>query len=248
VIFDRSTGYNDPVTTTFLMALLLGLRHAADPDHLTAVSTLLLNEERSGPRRAALLGLAWGVGHATTLCAFGLPVILFSRHLPEAVQQGAEVVIGAIIVLLAARLLVRWWQGYFHLHPHRHGSTYHVHGHTHRRREEASEHPIDHAHAHPQRLGRSPAGSFGVGLVHGIGGSAGAGVLLMASTDSQVEGAVALVVFAGATALSMSLLSLAFAGTLAHGAVRRRLSQLVPVFGTAGLLFGVWYSVGALLG
>jgi len=97
-------------------------------------------------------------------------------------------------------------------------------------------------------LGRSPAASFGIGLVHGIGGSAGAGLLLMGTVSGKTEGLAALLVFALATAVSMSLLSVAMVQTLAQPAIRRRVPQLIPVLGTAGLLFGVWYSVGALQG
>jgi cytochrome c biogenesis protein CcdA len=234
--------------TPLLMALLLGLRHATDPDHLTAVSTLLLDDRDGGSRRAAVLGLAWGVGHATTLTAFGLPVILFSRLLIEPVQRSAEALIGVLIVLLAARLLWRWRQGHFHAHLHRHGPVYHVHPHLHTGPDNAGEHPLQHTHAHADTLGRSPAESFGIGLLHGIGGSAGAGVLLVGMTGGKLEGVVALVVFAAATAASMSLLSVAFAQALARGAIRRRLHEVVPILGSAGVVFGAWYSLGALRG
>jgi cytochrome c biogenesis protein CcdA len=232
--------------TPLIMALLLGLRHATDPDHLTAVSTLLLNERHGGTRRAAVLGLAWGLGHATTLTGFGLPVILFSRFLTEPVQRAAEAVIGVLIILLAARLLWRWRQGYFHLHAHRHGSVYHAHPHVHTGHGAEREHPLEHTHSHPDSLGRSPAGSFGIGLLHGVGGSAGAGMLLVGMSGGKAEGVVALLVFAAATAVSMSLLSIALAHALAHGAVRRRLHELVPILGAAGVLFGAWYSLDAL--
>ncbi|HEX2251523.1 MAG TPA: hypothetical protein VHH32_14340 [Gemmatimonadales bacterium] len=232
--------------TPLLMAVLLGLRHATDPDHLTAVSTLLLNDRGSGSRRAAVLGLAWGLGHGTTLIALGLPVILFSRFLTEPVQRAAEVIIGILLVLLATRLLWRWRQGYFHVHPHRHGSVYHAHPHVHTRSEGERDHPLQHAHSHPDALGRSPAESFGMGLLHGVGGSAGAGVLLVGMAGGKAEGLIALLVFAGATAASMSLLSIAFAHALAQGAVRRRLHELVPILATGGVLFGAWYSLAAL--
>jgi cytochrome c biogenesis protein CcdA len=235
-----------PVTTYLLLALLLGLRHATDPDHLTAVSTLLLNEERQGTRRAAFLGLAWGLGHATTLSAFGIPLILFSRHLPESAQRAAEVLIGALIVFLAGRLLLRWLRGCFHVHPHSHGTVTHVHPHVHERAHGMHAALADHTHSHAERLGRSPAASFGLGMVHGIGGSAGAGVLLMGAAGSRMDGMLALLVFAAATAGSMTLLSTAFAHALGRGPVRRRLAELVPVLATAGLIFGVWYSLGAL--
>jgi hypothetical protein len=63
-----------------------------------------------------------------------------------------------------------------------------------------------------------------------------------------MQGAVALLAFAGATASSMAILSLAFAHTLGRHRIRRHLAELVPVFAIAGLIFGVWYSVGALQG
>lgn len=232
---------------SLVVALLLGLRHATDPDHLTAVSTLLLNEEENGPRRAGLLGLSWGLGHATTLFGFGLPVVLFRKYLPGPVQHGAEAMIGAVVVMLALRLLVRWQRGYFHAHIHRHGSISHIHPHLHEH-PRGSVHSAHHNHAHDDTLGRSPLASFGIGLVHGIGGSAGAGVLLIGAVTGKTQGVAALLVFAAATAASMSILSIGFAHALALSPIRSRLTELVPVFGTAGVLFGAWYSVGALQG
>jgi hypothetical protein len=55
-------------------------------------------------------------------------------------------------------------------------------------------------------------------------------------------------VFAAATASAMALLSLAFAHLLGRRGIQSHLAELVPVFATAGLIFGVWYSVGALRG
>jgi ABC-type nickel/cobalt efflux system permease component RcnA len=245
--FRPGTRYNAAVLTPILMAILLGLRHATDPDHLTAVSTLLLNENQGGHRRAALLALSWGLGHGTTLVVFGIPVVLFSRFLTEPLQQSAEVLIGLVIVALAARLLVRWRRGYFHAHPHNHGSILHIHPHVHEHAS-AQEHPIHHSHAHAERLGGSPVQSFGIGLLHGIGGSAGAAVLLMSAVGGRAEGVLALFVFAAATAGSMALLSMGLAYMLARRGIRHRLSDLVPVIGTAGVIFGAWYSLGALQG
>src|SRR3954447_15953176 len=101
------------------VALLLGLRHATDPDHLTAVSTLVMSEGH--PRSARKLGFAWGCGHALTLFAFGAPVVLLGSKLPEWLQSGLELAVGVVIVALAVRLLLRWRRGYFHVHEHDHG-------------------------------------------------------------------------------------------------------------------------------
>ena len=89
-------------------AILLGLRHASDPDHLAAVTTLVASGRERGSRSAARLGLTWGLGHATSLFVFGLPIVLFEAYLPERVQQGAEASVGVVIVALlpAASALV----------------------------------------------------------------------------------------------------------------------------------------------
>jgi high-affinity nickel permease len=122
------------------LATLLGLRHATDPDHLVAVTTLVAGGRERAARRAGELGLAWGLGHATTLFAFGLPVLLLNSVLPQRVQQAAETAIGFVIVYLALRLLARWRSGELRLHAHPHG-----HG------------------------TRTRRGAFAIGLVHGAG-------------------------------------------------------------------------------
>jgi hypothetical protein len=88
------------------LAVLLGLRHATDPDHLVAV-TALVSGDGSGPRAAQRLGIAWGCGHAAVLLAAGVPLILLDAQLPSGVESGAEKLIGLVIVLLALRVLAR---------------------------------------------------------------------------------------------------------------------------------------------
>jgi ABC-type nickel/cobalt efflux system permease component RcnA len=233
-------------TLTFFAAVLLGIRHATDPDHLTAVSTIVLSRGNEGGRRAGVLGLAWGVGHATTLLAFGIPLLLFARQLPATVLQGAEVAIGLIIILLAARLLLRWRRGHYHTHSHGHGGVLHAHPHVHE-----GVHPessTGHAHDHAERLGRSPLGAFGIGMVHGLGGSAGAGILVVGAASSRMPGVAALILFAGGTAASMALVSAGFGYALARPPVASRISSLVPVLAVGSLIFGAWYTLTALRG
>jgi cytochrome c biogenesis protein CcdA len=235
------------IALALVVAVLLGLRHATDPDHLTAVSTLVLSDERRGGRRAAALGLAWGLGHAATLVALGVPVVLFRHLLPAALQRAAEVAVGLIIVALAARLLLRWRRGYYHVHPHAHGALRHAHPHVHEH-SPAAAHPAPHAHAdaHAERLGRTPLAAFGIGLVHGAGGSAGAGLVLVGATPGRVAALAALVVFALGTAAAMAFVSAGFGHALARGPLLRRVTAAIPVLGSLSLLFGVWYALGAL--
>ena len=220
-----------------LISALLGLRHASDPDHLAAVTTLIASEEdHDRIRKAGLMGLLWGAGHGTSLVLIGLPLVLFNRYLPEAVQQGAETLIGAIIILLAVRLLLRWRRGLFHVHVHTHegGPHRHVHSHV---RDEA------HEHAHPRR---TPLGAYGVGLVHGIGGSGGLTLLLLSTISDKTQATGALLLFAAGTAVSMALLSTAFGLAIAGGPLGRHFERVAPVLGVLGVAFGAWYALGAL--
>ena len=221
--------------------MLLGLRHATDPDHLTAVSTLVLSEEERGARRAGRLGLAWGVGHGLTLLAVGLPVVLVQAYLPDGVQRAAEALVGLVIVLLALRLLRRWQLGYLHAHPHEHGDVRHAHPHVH---EEAGHGA--HEHAHAEALGRTPLAAAGVGMLHGAGGSAAVGIVLIGTLDDRAAAAIALVLFAAGAATSMALVSMAWARLLVSDVVARRLVALTPLFGATGVLYGTFYGFTAL--
>jgi cytochrome c biogenesis protein CcdA len=216
---DWVAGYSDGVTLwlVIVVAILLGLRHATDPDHVVAVTTLVAGGRERAVRGAARLGFAWGVGHGLTLFAFGLPVLLFASALPEPVQRSAETAVAALIVYLAVRLLLRWRRGELRFH--------------------------DHPHAHPRS--RTPLAAFGIGLVHGLGGSAGVGVLLVATIDSTPLAVAALGVFAFFTAVSMTSLTTGFGLTLASRPARRAFERLAPALGVGSLAFGLWYAAGA---
>jgi high-affinity nickel permease len=211
------------------VAVLLGLRHATDPDHLAAVSTLVAGGRDRMARRAGELGLAWGLGHAVTLFAFGLPTLLLDSYLPERVQQIAETTVAVVIVYLAVRLLLRWRRGDFHAHAHAHAGEQHSHAH------------VSHGHRHP----RSRLGAFGIGLVHGMGGSAGVGILLVASVESTAKAVGSLAVLAVFTAVSMTLLSGGFGRTLVTRPVNSAFGAVAPALGSTSLAFGVWYATSA---
>ena len=227
------------------LALLLGLRHATDPDHLTAVSTLVMSEEKRGARRAAKLGASWGLGHALTLFALGVPVVVFNSHLPDWLQRTFELAVGVVIVALAARLLLRWRRGYFHVHEHAHGEVRHAHPHVHETAP-ADPHPHAHDHSHAPQLGRSPLAAFGIGLVHGAGGSAGVALLVVAGVPGTGAATAALAVLALGTAVSMTAVTALFGAALARGPLPRKFETVAPVLGTLSLLFGLWYGLAAL--
>lgn len=209
------------VAVVLLVAVLLGLRHATDPDHIAAMTTLVATGRERAARSAARLGAWWGIGHAITLVVFGIPVLLAERYLPERVQQGAETAVAALIVFLGLRLIVRWRHGYFDLHAHPHPEREHRH------------------------QVRTPLGAFGVGLVHGIGGSAGVGLLLLAAIPSETVAVASLLLLALFTAVSMTLVTVGFGLTLTARPVVAAANTIVPALGAASLAFGLWYAAAA---
>jgi ABC-type nickel/cobalt efflux system permease component RcnA len=234
---DRIAALSDgsSIWIVVVVAVLLGLRHASDPDHLAAVTTLLASGKERAVRGAGELGLAWGLGHALTLISFGLPVVLLNRYLPERLQQAAETAVAVVIVYLGVRLLVRWRQGMFHVHPHEHRGRRHSHLHG---------HAEERGHAHRHRT-RTPFGAFAIGLVHGMGGSAGVSVLLLAGVESTALAVTSLVLLAVFTAVSMWLLSTVFGLTLMSRPLRLSFNGVAPVLGVFSLAFGIWYATAA---
>ena len=214
---DKIATFSDGTTLLVVagVAILLGLRHASDPDHLAAVTTLIASGKERAARGAARLGFAWGLGHATSLFVFGLPVVLYSAYLPGPLQSAAETSVGFVIVLLAALLLIRWRRG-----------VYHSAGHSHRRT-------------------RNGWQAYGIGLVHGMGGTAGVGLLLLATIRSHALAVVALALFAFCTAVSMALLSTGWGVALETRTLQRSFHRVAPALGVASLGFGVWYALGA---
>jgi HupE / UreJ protein len=205
------------VWLVLLVAVLLGLRHATDPDHLAAVTTLVAGAGDRATRAATRLGAAWGLGHALTLFTFGVPILLLDKYLPERAQQAAETAIAFVIAYLAVRLVLRWRQGVYRLQA---------------------------QHSHPHR-GRTALSAFGIGLVHGMGGSAGVGVLLVASIESQALGVVSLALLAIFTAVSMAILSAGFGLGLSTRPMQASFAAVAPAFGLASLAFACWYGAAA---
>ena len=226
---DRIASLSDGTNLLVVMvvAIVLGLRHASDPDHLAAVTTLIASGKERAARRAGILGLVWGLGHATSLFVFGIPIVLYRAYLPEVVQRGAETTVGLLIVCLAGWLLVRWRRGTLAVHAHGDREPRHAHG-----------------PAHPRKARTRPQ-AYVIGLIHGLGGSAGVGILLIASIPSHALAVVALAVFAVGTAVSMALLSSGFGLTLSSAPVQRSFQRLAPVLGMVSLAFGIWYALGA---
>ena len=219
-----------PLLVALGIAFVLGLRHASDPDHLVAVTSLVA-ADGGDTRRAARLGAWWGVGHAICLVLVGLPMIAFKSELPAWLELAAERAVGVVIVVLAARVIVKWVRGDYRAGAHRHVEDRH----RHLRRGDGA----DHGHVHV----RSPRQALAIGLLHGLAGTGAVVLLLVAALPGRLEAALALAVFAPMSICSMALFTTAFAWIL----TRRILEPvyravLIPAMGTFGLFFGLWYT------
>src|SRR5215510_2375830 len=96
--------------TIIAIGFFLGMRHATDPDHVIAVSTIVTREH--SVKRSALIGAAWGVGHTLTILAVGGSILLFRITLPPRVGLAMELAVAVMLIVLGLknlRPLMRWF-------------------------------------------------------------------------------------------------------------------------------------------
>jgi high-affinity nickel permease len=221
-----------PLLVALGIAFALGLRHATDPDHLVAVTSLVAAEE-GDTREATRLGAWWGAGHAAMLLLIGLPLIFFKSALPGWLESAAEKAVGVVILALALRVLVKWLRGDYRATAHEHDD-----GHSRRRHLRRGGN-----RRHRHVAVRSPGQALSIGMLHGLAGTGAVVLLLIATLPTRVEAALALAVFAPMSVVSMALCTTAFAWILTRPVIEPVYrTVLIPVLGTFGLMFGLWYS------
>jgi ABC-type nickel/cobalt efflux system permease component RcnA len=221
-----------PLAVALGIAFLLGARHASDPDHLVAVTSLVAAED-GDTRKAARLGAWWGIGHAVALLTLGIPLIAFKAGLPVWLESGAEKAIGIVILLLATRVIYKWARGDYRARAHAHEQ-----GHARRRHLRDCTAP-HHGHVKVRSRGQALA----IGLLHGLAGTGAVVVLLIAALPSQLEAALALGVFAPMSVASMAACTAAFAWVLTRPVIEPLYrTVLIPGLGAFGVIFGLWYA------
>jgi ABC-type nickel/cobalt efflux system permease component RcnA len=221
-----------PLLVALGVAFLLGLRHASDPDHLVAVTSLVA-ADNGDTRKAARLGAWWGLGHAVALVMIGVPLIAFKTKLPAWLESGAEKAIGAVILVLAARVIYKWARGDYR-------ATAHGHEDGHRKRRHLR-HGSGPGHAHVKV--RTPGQALTIGLLHGLAGTGAIVLLLIAALPSRLEAGLALAVFAPMSIVSMAAFTAAFAWVLTRPIIEPLYRAVViPGMGAFGIVFGLWYA------
>jgi high-affinity nickel-transport protein len=252
-----------------LLGLILGMRHATDPDHVIAVTTILSREHRLSA--AARVGVVWGLGHTITVLIVGASIIVFKLAIPTRLGLAMEFAVAIVLILLGAgaacdfvRYLASRMTGGSSHSP---GTEYVVHAHEHAHDALEHRHPHVHLHDHgaddvPQhrehllhtdsvpKIGapRSLLKSFAIGLAHGLAGSAAIALLVLSAIPDPLFALLYLVIFCLGTIVGMGLITVAIATPFVIAS--QRLSWLHQGFVTgSGLLsfgFGLFlaYQIG----
>jgi ABC-type nickel/cobalt efflux system permease component RcnA len=200
------------------IGMLLGIRHAFEPDHLAAVSTLA---SRPGARlwSAARLGLIWGIGHTITVAIVVGVILVLGIRLPERLWPTAELLVAGLLILLGLLVIWRYARGGWHMHVHQHGigdaesgrrDRMHIHLHSH-------SHSSSHGHAHATVDARR---SLGFGIAHGLAGSGAIAALLVAAVPDTASRLVYFAAFGAGTIVGMLAVSLTLSAGVRMAAER----------------------------
>ena len=249
------------------IGFFLGMRHATDPDHVIAVSTIV-SRERSIVK-AGWIGILWGIGHTLTILVVGAAIILFGLAIPARIGLTMEFSVGLMLILLGALNLtgaMHYLSKRFspahpkvtgdHAHIHEHGAHLHLHWHSHQPGKEHHAESLE-----PPKWTRAPAARLGlfhtlrplfVGLVHGLAGSA-AVVLLVLTTIREPRWAVLyLLIFGVGTIAGMMLITVAIALPFSFAGYRFAWlnKSLVVGSGVLSLAFGLFlcYQIAVING
>jgi ABC-type nickel/cobalt efflux system permease component RcnA len=238
------------VTVTGLcLGVLLGMRHALEPDHIAAVSTLVL--ESGSSRRGMWLGAFWGIGHSLSLLVVGCLLAILHAELPSWLGEVFELAVAVMLVMLglrAFRQATRAPASHAHDHGHTHAHDGHGHTHTHDGHDHAPAH--DHAGFHlqlhaahratlPLRRRRSLASRpLLFGVIHGLAGSGALTALVVAELPSTAARVTYIVLFGLGSIVGMASLS-GLAGWPIARLGRRRVAAVAISLLTGSLSFGL---------
>ncbi|MEK6324139.1 MAG: urease accessory protein UreH [Acidobacteriota bacterium] len=233
------------ITAVLTFGFILGLRHALDPDHLVAISTIV--SEHKSVARSSLVGTFWGLGHSASLLAIGVVLLLLRASIPETITLWMEVPVAGMLIALG---VTATWQAmrerglriHTHTHAHEEAAPPHKHLHLHARDEHSHQHRLI-------RIGRRP---FILGMVHGIAGSAAITLAVLTTIPSVALGLVYIAVFGigsiGGMLLMSAIIGLPFAVTarrfsIVNGGIRLFAGLFSILFGLVlawKLLHEIW--------
>jgi high-affinity nickel-transport protein len=243
------------------VGFFLGMRHATDPDHVIAVTTIVSRQRNL--LKAALTGIFWGIGHTLTIFVVGTAIIIFDVVIPARIGLSMELSVGFMLIVLGAMNIASFMRttrslapsreesDVVHSHPHVHGDYVHNHAHGHA--------PETHSHSHQTPLTWLDRlfGNIGlyqqlrplvVGIVHGLAGSAAVALLVLTTIRNPHWAIVYLLVFGAGTVGGMMLITMSIASAFRFfGSRHERFSHWLGfASGLLSLAFGLFlaYQIG----
>ncbi len=214
------------------LGLILGIKHAIEPDHVIAVSTIASQSKKLW--QASLAGVFWGIGHTVTLFIVGVIVILMKGEIPEKWAMSLEFLVGIMLVFLGFKTIISFKN--IHVHTHQHDREVDEHKHVH-------SHQNGGKHGHPHQHKKTTyLGSMFIGLVHGLAGSGAMILLTMSTVKSVGEAAIYIIVFGAGTVIGMlfftTIIGIPFVLSKKRTSISGTLGILTGVIST---IFGVYY-------
>lgn len=204
------------ILSILALGFVLGIKHAIEPDHVIAVSTIASHSKKLS--RSSLSGVYWGIGHTATLFLIGVLFILLKGEIPEKWAMSLEFLVGVMLVYLGIRAV-----GFFK----------NVHEHEHERERER-----ERGQGHPTSYAKSAV----VGLIHGLAGSGAMILLTMNTVDSLWEGAFYILIFGVGTIVGMLLFTTLIGIPFVLSAKKLTLNKkLTQITGIVSVTFGVYY-------
>ena len=221
------------------LGFFLGMRHALDPDHVIAITTIVSRQKAT--IRAALIGVLWGIGHTFTILVVGAAIILFNLAIPARLGLSMELAVGAMLILLGILNLTGVLQWAHNRYT----------GHDHSNPDELITRVEDPA-PNPGPVG-SAVRALGlynilrplfVGIVHGLAGSAAVALLVMTTIKDPRWALAYLLIFGFGTIAGMMIITAAISTPFVHTA--RKFSnwnrRMAVASGLLSLGFGLFVS------
>jgi sulfite exporter TauE/SafE len=205
--------------TILALGFVMGIKHAIEPDHVIAVSTIASQSKKLS--RSSLAGVFWGIGHTATLLIVGIILLVMKGEIPEKWAMSLEFLVGIMLVYLGITTITSF-------------KKMHVH---HTKQDRAANHNQEN-----QPEIQSYIKSTIIGLVHGLAGSGAIVLLTMSTVNSVLESAIYILIFGLGTVFGMlfftTILGIGFIFSTKRVSVNKTLTQITGVIST---VFGIYY-------
>lgn len=197
------------------LGFVLGIKHAIEPDHIIAVSTIASRSKKLS--QSSLAGVFWGIGHTATLFIVGICLLIIKGEIPEKWAMSLEFLVGIMLVYLGITTLTAFKGVRIHHHYHEPG------------------------HKRPSE-NYSYIKSVCIGLVHGLAGSGAMVLLTMSTVKSVFESAIYILIFGIGTIFGMlfftTILGIPFIISAKRVEANKTLTQITGAIST---IFGIYY-------